>query len=242
MNYSQSNRLVENTTLNQPPSYSQSYQHPYSSPPPPSYPSTSLAYPIPSYTTSPPSSYPNAPPSYQTYQEKPLQQPIHNREVLQRGIRASYPEAHPRYYDSGIAPAYGPPSRNFSPESRDNSPALRDPGYRQTSTSSPRQRYRTIEDYHCDYRGGFRPILDSESRDGYTTDGSGSAYRDGSVRGFENFRYPPERESLLSGESTNPFFATQSNGTSYAKGKNLFTFSNIGNGVALKQITCRTLD
>ena len=86
-------------------------------------------------------------------------------------------------------------------------------------SSSPRRRFRTVEDYHYDYRGGYRPSFDQEYRmDGYTTDGSGSGYQS-SGRGYENYRYP-ESEALLGADHRHSFPPYQQNGATYAKGKN----------------------
>lgn len=120
-------------------------------------------------------------------------------------------------------PPFRPIQNNSTPPLR--TPPIRDPNSRYSM--SPKQRYRTAEDYHYDYRGGFRAI---DSEGGYTTDGSGSIGLDsgslrgildsGSIRGFSNFLYP-EHESLLP-RNRSSFPPCQTQGSSYAKGKTAF--------------------
>ncbi|XP_076069508.1 equilibrative nucleoside transporter 2 isoform X2 [Oratosquilla oratoria] len=94
-------------------------------------------------------------------------------------------------------------------------------GDRASNHVPSRPRYRNAEDYHYDYRGGFRPALESEYRDGYGTDGSGSGYREGgSIRGYENYRYP-ENQALLPRDDRQSAYGTTAlhNGTTHAKGE-----------------------
>ncbi|KAF2359424.1 hypothetical protein FHG87_009820, partial [Trinorchestia longiramus] len=76
---------------------------------------------------------------------------------------------------SPLRPTQTPPMRcsntpPFRPISNQTpplqTPPLRDPQARYSV--SPKLRYRTAEDYHYDYRGGYRPV---DSEGGYTTDG-----------------------------------------------------------------------
>ena len=114
--------------------------------------------------------------------------------------------------------AHTPPFRPI----QNHTPPLTASG--QLYSMSPKLRYRTAEEYHYDYRGGYRP-MDSEG--GYTTDGSGSGGLEsgslrgildsGSIRGFSNFLYP-EHEALLPRDRSS-FPPYQAHGAHYAKGE-----------------------
>lgn len=157
----------------------------------------------PAYRHEPPS-YRNEPPSYRNDTREMADGPrgyTSDRRALENGYQTSK--------DYGSLSRHPPPSYNHHyTHSGEYSTAPRS-DYRGSSqidglagdrcNVNTRERYfKTAEDYHHAYRGGYRPaIVDT---DGYTTDGSGSGYRDGSGsgRGFENFRYP-ESEALLPG-------------------------------------------
>lgn len=178
-----------------------------------------------------PSDYPPGPPSYQN---GPRDYP------RDREFRRNPPDYHSggRDLQNGPGPRhagrsdYSVGARDYSDGARDYSDGARDYStgpreYRriekdyssqQRYSTSPRHRYRNAEDYHYDYRGGYRPSLDSDPRDGYTTDGSGSGYREGSIRGFENYRYP-ESEALLPRDRLSNPFSYQANGATYTKGE-----------------------
>lgn len=133
-----------------------------------------------------------------------------------------------------------PPSRTSqTPQFRpiqNHTPPLQTPPFRdptQRYSMSPKGRYKTAEEYHYDYRGGFRG-LDSEG--GYTTDGSGSGGLDsgslrgildsGSIRGFSNFLYP-EHEALLP-RNRSSFPPCHAQGSNYAKGEPLRSYFILG--------------
>ncbi|XP_050707594.1 uncharacterized protein LOC126992796 isoform X3 [Eriocheir sinensis] len=180
----------------------------------------------PSYRNDPPS-YRNDPPSYRndppSYRNDPPSYRHQDREIDgSRGYpdeRGGLENGYRPQRDYGSLSRHPPPSYNthYTPSGEYNTtprPEYRPGGNEDhgtdtghgTDTNSgtgkfqARNRYyKTAEDYHHDYRGGYRPS--PFDTDGYTTDGSGSGYRDGSVgsaRGFENYRYP-ESESLLPG-------------------------------------------
>ncbi|XP_068219589.1 equilibrative nucleoside transporter 1 isoform X2 [Palaemon carinicauda] len=227
---------------NYPPSYN-SYSHDYHSYPtaPRDYPMRSLNR---DYQSSRDSN--DSPRSYQgerdvrDYQNGPIRYPDGPQTGYQNGPRDFHQPRDYRHeppdYHGGMRDHEGSPrnrhigakdysdgARDYSEGARDYSTGPRDYRRRdrdyqgqQRYSTSPRPRYRTVEDYHYDYRGGYRPTLESDLRDGYTTDGSGSGYRDGSIRGYENYRYP-ENEALLPRDRSP--YTYQANGSTYTKGE-----------------------